>query len=253
MIRVFACGIEADNFGSGLLKKWFHSLSKPTMEKICRYVRAEDRKRSFVGRLLMHYMLMQAAGDCVKDEMIQTGRYGKPYLNAAFQGLGGVEFNISHSGEWVVGAVSDRPVGIDIEEIKEFDIEIGKKYFTPDECEYVYGSNAPNLLRFYQIWCLKESCLKCVGKGLSGEIASIRVYGYGDFFDTVQIDHMGIMYLRLLDFAPGYAAALCTGARQQKVHIETVSAADMAGELLKMRQRRDLTSGCHGGKSKWKK
>ena len=224
MIRVFACGIEADNFGSGLLKKWFHSLSKPTMEKICRYVRAEDRKRSFVGRLLMHYMLMQAAGDCVKTRDLVSGRYGKPYLNAAFQGLGGVEFNISLSGEWVVGAVSDRPVGIDIEEIKEFDIEIGKKYFTPDECEYVYGSNAPNLLRFYQIWCLKESCLKCVGKGLSGEIASIRVYGYGDFFDTVQIDHMGIMYLRLLDFAPGYAAALCTGARQQKVHIETVSA-----------------------------
>jgi len=60
------------------------------------------------------------------DEIVlEENKYGKPYL----QGYNNSHLNLSHSGEYAVCAIDDKPVGIVLEEITEFDFDIVQKVF----------------------------------------------------------------------------------------------------------------------------
>lgn len=60
------------------------------------------------------------------DQIVfQTEGNGKPVVRH----IPSFHFNLSHSGDWVVCAIDDAPVGIDIEEIKPIDLAIAKRFF----------------------------------------------------------------------------------------------------------------------------
>ena len=46
-----------------------------------------------------------------------------------------VFFNISHSGEWVVVALADKEIGIDVEKLKKPVYRIAERYFSKVELE----------------------------------------------------------------------------------------------------------------------
>ena len=83
----------------------------------------KPKEISGVGRKLLGFALKKRFGITGFPLEIGLGEYGKPYLAAH----PGIEFNISHSGLYVVVAVSDVPVGIDVEEVQDRDLHsIGK-------------------------------------------------------------------------------------------------------------------------------
>nr|WP_084787523.1 hypothetical protein [Anaerobacillus alkalidiazotrophicus] len=49
------------------------------------------------------------------------------------KGLQSFHFNVSHSGNWVVCATDNQPIGIDIEEIKPIDFQIVYSFFSETE------------------------------------------------------------------------------------------------------------------------
>lgn len=75
--------------------------------------------------------------------------------------------SISHSGGIVSLALSDTPVGIDIQQHTERDFfSIGKMVFCESEMKCLIESN--NIEKtFYDLWCLKESYMKACGFGFS--------------------------------------------------------------------------------------
>lgn len=86
--------------------------------------------------------------------------YGKPYLkdNAVY-------FNISHTKNTIVIAVSDTEVGIDIQ-YKCYKPRVKDKYFTKSEIEYI--DNALDKEdAFTRVWVKKEAYVKMLGQGLS--------------------------------------------------------------------------------------
>ncbi|MDP4725167.1 MAG: 4'-phosphopantetheinyl transferase superfamily protein [Alphaproteobacteria bacterium] len=88
---------------------------------------------------------------------------GKPYLAAP-----GVEFNISHSGDFALIGVSHHKIGVDIEKMKpnrNFQ-GLAETVLSKDEKAWVFEQDTER--RFYQLWTLKESRLKCDGDGLAG-------------------------------------------------------------------------------------
>lgn len=99
----------------------------------------------------------------VEGEIKKTEN-GKPYIeNCPYH------FNVSHSGELVMVAVSDKPIGIDVEKITDRDYKkISERFFHEKERERV-GS----LLGFYVLWTKKESFIKYYGKTLS-EISKLK-------------------------------------------------------------------------------
>ena len=87
-----------------------------------------------------------------RDEM------GKPY----FKG-NPLCFNVSHSGEYLAIAISDFPVGVDIQKPKNIREGMYRKVVQPQEQGFIGENRQADFLR---LWTLKESFVKAEGKGL---------------------------------------------------------------------------------------
>ena len=73
-----------------------------------------------------------------------------------------VKFNISHSNDYVVLAISDVDVGVDIEKIRPFKPNMIDFVSTKEEKEAIVDEES-----FFKVWTAKEALLKCLGTGLS--------------------------------------------------------------------------------------
>ena len=137
--------------------------------RINRYVRWQDRQAGLFGKLLLLAGLKNYgySPDCLKN--LLYNEFGKPFLDKR------IAFNISHSGDYAVCAVSDRgPVGIDIEKIRNIDLSDFERYMSPDEWENIKNSDRP-YEKFYEYWTIKESVIKACGKGLSVPLNDIYI------------------------------------------------------------------------------
>jgi 4'-phosphopantetheinyl transferase len=78
-----------------------------------------------------------------------------------------IRFNISHSGEWILIAVANSEMGVDIEKINPaFSYqELLPDHFSEKEINYISGSANP-LAAFYFLWTRKESLIKGRGTGM---------------------------------------------------------------------------------------
>ena len=142
-------------------------------KEILKKVDINDRKRSLAGDILTKKYLSKIYGVQKEKIEIKKGEHGKPYvLNVP------AHFNISHSGNYTVLAISDRPIGIDLEIIKDFSAILAKKLFNDDELRYIseIGSMKKKTLMqqcFYEIWTAKEAYLKYLGCGISGGVNAL--------------------------------------------------------------------------------
>lgn len=156
-----------------LYSKEFEALDFSRKKEILKKSDINDRKRSLAGDILIKKYLSKLYGIPQEKIEIKKGAYGKPYvLNLP------AHFNVSHSGDYTVVAIGDRPIGIDIEVIKDFSAILAKKLFNDDELQYISGSSATrkkSLMQksFFEIWTAKEAYLKYLGRGISGGINSL--------------------------------------------------------------------------------
>ena len=142
---------------------------------------SEEKTEPFVAEfqaqnLVEHLTLTQNK----KSFTYTYGPHGKPYI----AGEKSIHFSLSHSGEYVLLAVSDREVGADIQQIKDVRFDTLAKHFMTEE-EYGQWNREPEEARkelFYQIWAGKEAYLKLTGEGMT---AGFRTVYYDDAKQTM--------------------------------------------------------------------
>ena len=148
-------------------KKHFRFLSENVSvgqkEKALRYANEIDQIRS----LLSSYLKNQLS----REELLKNEN-GKPYF------ANGPYFNISHSGRYVLMAVSTSEIGVDIEEIKNKDMSSLVRIFNEAEAKMIKEHSD-----FYYLWCAKESLIKCMGLsvGKVREIPGLPLNGLKTF------------------------------------------------------------------------
>lgn len=81
-------------------------------------------------------------------------------------------YNLSHSGDYVLCSVSTgqkAKVGCDIEEMKEPNLKIARRFFCTAEYERIAGEDHEAMRQefFYRYWVLKESFAKATREGLA--------------------------------------------------------------------------------------
>ncbi|GGF16059.1 hypothetical protein GCM10011383_29270 [Hymenobacter cavernae] len=109
-------------------------------------------------------LLLTALKELKLDYPLADLRYTK-FKRPYFDGL--VDFNISHSGAYVVCGISlDDKLGVDIELIKDISLQEMQSQFSAQEWLEIVGSS-DKLRAFYTHWTRKEAFLKAVGLGLS--------------------------------------------------------------------------------------
>ncbi len=130
-------------------------------QKCERLKMTDDKKRCIAGGLFINRFL--------SDARIYENEYGKPLAD------NGVHFNISHSGEYVMFVMAEKPVGCDIEKMREVDtLKMGKFVFSESEmCEIENASDETD--KFFEFWTKKESLLKCMGEGFHKSAKSVNV------------------------------------------------------------------------------
>lgn len=177
-------------------------LSEGRIEKILRFRKEEDRKQSLGAGLLLKYCL-EKAGLSMKD--IRHGENGKPQIDNFY-------FNLSHSKDMVVCAVSERAVGCDIECIGEMREGIAERYFTPNEIIHLNQyKNEEKRDEFYRLWTMKESYMKMTGEGMSLALNRFEFV----FSDEVKVYRDGShcsCYITEYEI-PGYKLTVCSEER----------------------------------------
>lgn len=148
-----------------------------------RFRHEDDRKRCLCADALARNMLARAADIAPEKINFTYSDKGKPRANLPLY------FNVSHSGEWVLCAVSETPVGADIEQIKPFRAGMVGRYFTDAEAAYIWDGkpvpgNSPvpegNVIdpdvcaRFYRVWTAKEAYVKMTGTGISTDLSAVK-------------------------------------------------------------------------------
>ncbi len=120
-------------------------------------------------------------------EMV-TLENGKPY----FKNYPDFHFNISHSKLFLAIAFSDSPVGVDIEEIRDVNLQIANRYFSENERQFV-----KDIESFFYVWTRKEAYLKRTGDGLRTCLSAldvlddknIKTFNMKDYIVSVCSDH----------------------------------------------------------------
>lgn len=177
-------------------EKWYSLMSVDKKQRVDRFRFADDKKRTVTGEMLARKAVAEWCH--VSEEEIQFGvlEYGKPFAI----GLD-VEFNISHSGDLVVCAVDDKPVGIDVEQIRPMDMKVAKYIckgkeliyvwgYEPNEDDFIRTSNGEILTRFYEMWTRKEAYGKCIGIGVIDvrnivDVCGVVKYMFEDYIVTI--------------------------------------------------------------------
>lgn len=122
-----------------------------------------DKLVAFTSAMLKYYYLPAILAIEPTEIQIEIDNYGKPYL----LNYPAIDFNISHSGEYVVLAVAvGKKIGIDIELIDEH-IDLTIKSIVFNECEERIINNYYD---FFVLWSKKEAYLKCLGLGFNNKI-----------------------------------------------------------------------------------
>lgn len=199
------------------LAKWERYLSDDECRRADRFRTPALRRRFVAGRGGLRAVLSAYLGCAPERVEFVYGRHGKPALA---QGLiaGPFEFNLSHSGELALCAVSSvGVVGVDIETIRPMEANgqnlIGRFFSARERDEFFALPDPERLAAFFRGWTRKEAFLKATGTGLSTVL---------DSFDVPLDPAAPPAVLRVaddpgaparwslfdLDPGPGYAAAL---------------------------------------------
>lgn len=147
-------------------------LNTTEIERSKRFYHDNDRNRFIVSRALLKFILASEASVEVDKIQLDKKKNKKPYLVSYPH----INFNVSHSNNYAVIALSSKEVGVDVEFIsKNFDFsEIMPTVFNKLELNSVLGASDKNKA-FYRYWTRKEAVVKATGKGVDDSLINIPV------------------------------------------------------------------------------
>ena len=117
--------------------------------------------------------------------------HGAPYLQ------GGPCFSISHCKQGIAVAVSDLPIGIDIEGLRTVDEALVRKTMNQEEQSQIAMSQNPEV-EFIRLWTRKEAYVKMLGTGIISDMHGILS------------DVSSVQWHEIADLDRGYICTICT-------------------------------------------
>lgn len=215
--------------------------SEGRLQKIEKVKLEDDKQLSAAVELLLIYALKQLDATIELPLQIREEESGNLLLESKVT-VNGEEkqlfFNLSHSKEYAACAVSDEPVGIDIECVKTRDVEHMDKILHEQEVLILSFVTNPEEKKkfFYECWVTKESYLKNLGCGLTIRPAEFMVSE--DKMETQRADlkkrYVHIYKAKEIEnadwkFDNSYRMAICSKRKQEDAKVAILAAEDFDG------------------------
>lgn len=171
MIRIYYARFDAP-LPESIWENLFAPLPDAIKQKITRYLRWQDQTACLLGKHLLLTALKSYGFDENCLGRLQCTKYNRPYLD--WPG----DFNLSHSGNYVVCAISDcSRVGVDVEKKRDIELKDFQRYMSSTEWNAIHQSNKPHD-RFFDYWTKKESVIKADGRGLSAPLDEVELQNH---------------------------------------------------------------------------
>ena len=171
---------RCDKVSDNLLERYAALLSDDERQRNQRYRFAADRRRDLIARALLRTQLGERLQLAPESLVFERGEHGKPALvlnncsvpsdYSALKSAKHLQFNLSHSDDWIVLAIADNRIGVDIEStVRKNDVmAIADRYFFGSEiAELTSFDDSEQRQRFFDYWTLKEAYMKARGEGIS--------------------------------------------------------------------------------------
>lgn len=212
MIKVYYAKVSPF-LEEGTFLSHIYQMEEKRREQLNRIKSAEGKKLSFYAGSLLHDVLCMELGllpETTNAFKILYEESGKPYLKDYPQ----LYFNLSHSGEYVCCALSDTPVGVDVQKMTDVREGIAERFFTHQEnlmLNASCGSKKDEL--FFRMWSIKESYMKLTGKGMGQGLDSFEI----DWETHRIIDTDVTAYFTEQSNLSGYALCVCSWEETDRV------------------------------------
>jgi 4'-phosphopantetheinyl transferase len=219
---------------------------KDETERLARYLCASERERAARFHFQADYdryvaaraglrLQLGALLECdPKSLLLQYTSHDKPFIENC-----GIEFNLSHSGDWVLFAFTRATeIGVDIEHIRPLaDMrDVAKQNFAaPEFARWEATPEQDRTEAFYRCWTRKESFIKAIGEGLSCPLDSFEVaFGLDEPARVTSVDGDEALaaqwWMADLPGFAGYAAAVTV--RHQNLADISLVVREIAGAEL---------------------
>jgi len=142
-------------------------ISEQRRQQALKFRHEQGRRTSVLAYLLLKQALREGYG-ITANPLFEYGEHGKP----AIIGHPEIHFSLSHCRDAVACAVGSRPVGIDVESIREYKEPLARYTMNDDELGQIVAAPRPEVA-FIRLWTMKEAALKQIGTGISNELKTV--------------------------------------------------------------------------------
>ena len=142
-------------------------ISEQRREQALKFKHEQGQRLCVLADQLLKQALREEYG-ITENPVFEYNEHGKPSII----GHPEVFFNLSHCKEAAVCVVSDQPVGIDVESIREDKEGLVHYSMNDDEIQEIESAEHPDVA-FIRLWTMKEATLKLIGTGISNDLKTV--------------------------------------------------------------------------------
>jgi 4'-phosphopantetheinyl transferase len=142
-------------------------ISAQRREQALRFKHEQGQRLCVLAYLLLKKGLRETYG-ITENPVFEYNEHGKPSI----VGHPDIYFNLSHCKEAAVCVISDHPVGVDVESIREYKESLVRYTMNDAEIREIESSDNP-ASAFIRLWTKKEATMKRVGTGISNDMKNV--------------------------------------------------------------------------------
>jgi len=202
-VHLWRIGIRLPNHK---LSKLEELLSTEERQRANKYLREQDRIRFIIGHACTKKLISRYLNLEISQVILKSGSNGKPYVSPLHK----LNFNLSHSGDWVFIAFGAEKLGVDLEKIAGNFITdaLLEQCFHDQELKVIRESSDPTA-EFFKFWTRKEAFLKATGIGMVDELNQFTCVDESQVFTFPTLSTEMNWHLKSFLMDQSYAVSLC--------------------------------------------
>ena len=157
-------------------------ISEQRREQALRFKFERGQRTCVLAYLLLKKALREEYG-LTENPQFEYGPHGKPFI----VGHPEIHFSLSHCREAVACAVSNRPVGIDVESVQRYRESLAQYTMSDEEQQLIAAAERPDVA-FIRLWTMKEARLKLTGEGITNDLKTALDGGSWQFTTVERLD-----------------------------------------------------------------
>ena len=142
-------------------------ISEQRREQALKFKYELGQRLCVLAYLLLKKGLRETYG-ITDNPIFEYNEHGKPSI----VGYPDICFNLSHCKEAVVCVISDQPIGVDVESIREYKESLVRYTMNDEEISEIESSETP-AASFIRLWTMKEATMKLIGTGISNDMKTV--------------------------------------------------------------------------------